>query len=57
VEEKIQWMIDHDEKARLISERTTLWIEDLVLSPAAKEDEEQTQMEILRRYRAHFSNN
>jgi hypothetical protein len=57
MEEKVQWLIDNDEKAKQISERATLWIKDLVLSPVAKEDEKQIQKEILRRYRAHFINN
>jgi hypothetical protein len=57
MKEKVQWLIDNDEKAKQISERATLWIKDLVLSPVAKEDEKQIQKEILRRYRAHFINN
>lgn len=54
VEERMQWVIDNDEQARRISERATLWMEDLVFHPDAKEDDRIIQEEILRRYEAHF---
>lgn len=54
VEERMQWIIDNDEKARKISERATLWMEDLVFHPDAAEDDQMIQEEILRRYEAHF---
>ncbi len=54
VEERMQWIIDNDEKARKISERATLWMEDMVFHPDAAEDDRLIQEEILRRYEAHF---
>lgn len=54
VEEKMQWIIDHDAEAQQIAERATLWMEDLVFHPDALEDDRLIQEEILRRYRAHF---
>lgn len=54
VEEKMQWIIDNDDDAQRIAERSTLWMEDLVFHPDALEDDRLVQEEILRRYRAHF---
>mmetsp|Transcript_49848 Transcript_49848/g.143475 ORF Transcript_49848/g.143475 Transcript_49848/m.143475 type:complete len:461 (-) Transcript_49848:221-1603(-) len=54
VEEKMQWIIDNDAEAQKISERATLWMEDLVFHPDAMEDDRIIQEEIIRRYRAHF---
>jgi hypothetical protein len=54
VEEKMQWVIDNDEIAQRISERGTLWMEDLVFHPDAADDDRLIQEEMVRRYRAHF---
>lgn len=54
VEERMQWIIDNDEEAQRISERATLWMEDLVFHPDAAEDDRLIQEEILRRYQSHF---
>eukprot|EP00531_Pseudo-nitzschia_arenysensis_P004301 CAMPEP_0116120082 /NCGR_PEP_ID=MMETSP0329-20121206/2990_1 /TAXON_ID=697910 /ORGANISM="Pseudo-nitzschia arenysensis, Strain B593" /LENGTH=493 /DNA_ID=CAMNT_0003613837 /DNA_START=147 /DNA_END=1628 /DNA_ORIENTATION=- len=54
VEERMQWIIDNDEKARKISETATLWMEDMVFHPDAAEDDRLIQEEILKRYEAHF---
>lgn len=54
VEERMQWIVDHDREAQYISARATLWMEDLVFHPDAKEDDRRIQEEILRRYKAHF---
>jgi hypothetical protein len=54
VEERMQWVVDHDEEAQRISERATLWMEDLVFHPDAAEDDRLIQEEILRRYQKHF---
>jgi hypothetical protein len=54
VEEKMQWVLDHDDQAQQIAERGTLWIQDLVLHSDAVNDDKQIEEEILRRYRAHF---
>ena len=54
VEERIQWVIDHDDEAHAISRRATLWIYDLLFHPDAAQDEARIQLEILRRYQSHF---
>eukprot|EP00535_Pseudo-nitzschia_heimii_P010122 CAMPEP_0197182564 /NCGR_PEP_ID=MMETSP1423-20130617/6480_1 /TAXON_ID=476441 /ORGANISM="Pseudo-nitzschia heimii, Strain UNC1101" /LENGTH=587 /DNA_ID=CAMNT_0042633007 /DNA_START=233 /DNA_END=1996 /DNA_ORIENTATION=- len=54
VEERMRWIIDHDEEARRIAERSTLWMEDMVFHPDAMEDDRMIQTEILRRYEAQF---
>ena len=54
VEERMQWVVDHDEDAQRISERATLWMEDMVFHPDASQDDRLIQEEILRRYEAHF---
>ena len=54
VEEKMQWVIDHDEEARRIAMRGSLWVKDLLYHPDSEKDEEMIFEEILRRYRAHF---
>lgn len=54
VEERMQWIIDNDEEAQRISERATLWMEDLVFHPDAAQDDRLIQEEILRRYNSHF---
>jgi len=54
VEERMQWVVDNDQEAQLISEQATLWMEDLVFHPDAAEDDRLIQEEILRRYKAHF---
>jgi len=54
VEEKVQWMLDHPAGAQEISRRATLWILDLYYHPDAMLDKSEIEIEILRRYRAHF---
>lgn len=54
VEERMKWVVQHEDEARRISELATLWMEDLVFHPDAQEDDRQIQEEILRRYQAHF---
>ena len=54
VEEKMKWIKSHDDEAKRISERATLWMEDLVFHPDAIEDDRRIQEEILMRYEAHF---
>jgi hypothetical protein len=55
VEEKMQWVLDHDDQAQQISKRGTLWIQDLVLHSDAVRDDRHIEEEIIRRYRAHFA--
>jgi hypothetical protein len=50
----MQWVVDHDDEARKISERASLWMEDLIFHPDAAEDDRLIQEEILRRYQSHF---
>ena len=54
VEAKMQWVVDHDEEARRIAERSTLWIEDLVYHPDAAREDRLVKREMIRRYQAHF---
>jgi len=54
VEEKMKWVLDHDQEAQAIAHRGKLWISDLVFHPDAVQDEKEIFDDILRRYRAHF---
>jgi hypothetical protein len=54
VEEKMQWIIDHDEEAQRIAQRASVWMEDLVFHPDAARDDRLVKEEMLKRYRAHF---
>lgn len=54
VEEKMQWVVDHDDDARKIAERGSLWMQDLVFHPDAAEDDKLVQEEIIRRYLQHY---
>jgi len=54
VEEKMQWVVDNDDLARAIAERSSLWMEDMVFHPDASEDDRWIQEEIIRRYSSHF---
>ena len=53
-EEKMKWIIDNDAAAKRISERATMWIQDLVFHPEARKDDMLIREEIVRRYRAHY---
>jgi Glycosyl transferase family 90 len=55
VEEKMRWVVEHDEHARRIAHRGSLWMQDLVFHPESLEDDREIQEEILRRYMAHFA--
>lgn len=54
VSEKMKWVIEHDEAARRIAERATLFIHDLLYHADAESDNKQLQEEILRRYSKFF---
>ena len=54
VGEKMNWVIEHDQAARKIAERATLFIHDLLYHEDAEEENRQIQEEILRRYMAFF---
>lgn len=48
--EKVQWMLDHDEEARQIAVRGSLWMKDMVSHP----DADKIYGDILKRYKSHF---
>jgi hypothetical protein len=52
--EKMQWVLDHDDEARRISERAILWMEDLSFHPDAERDDRWIMEDILRRFAAHL---
>lgn len=54
VEERMQWLLDNQKEAKKISDRATLWMEDLIFHPDAAEDDRLIQEEIIRRYQQHF---
>jgi hypothetical protein len=51
-DEKVHWVLDHDEEAQRIAERATLFIYDLVYHPDSAKDDRLVKEEIVRRYRA-----
>ena len=53
-EERVQWIVDNDEKARKIAERATLFIYDLMFHPDADSDDHEVKSEIMRRYHEYF---
>ena len=52
--EKVQWVLDHDEEARQIAVRGSLWMKDMVSHPDADSDTDKIYRKILKRYRSHF---
>lgn len=54
VEEKMQWVLDHDMEAQAISHRGRLWIADLVFHPDAHKEEEEIIRRMVQRYQHHF---
>jgi len=53
--EKIQWVLDHDAVAHRISQRATIWMNDLLFHPDAKSDDKILYHKILEYYRQHFA--
>jgi Glycosyl transferase family 90 len=53
-EEKVQWIMENDEKARDIAKAGKLWIADLVLHPSVRDEETRIFDEMSRRYASHF---
>jgi Glycosyl transferase family 90 len=49
-EEMVRWMIDNDEKAKQIAERSTLFMYDLLYHPDAERENREVSEEIVRRY-------
>ena len=54
LEEMIRWVGNNDDFARRISERATLYIYDLWISPEAKKDDIKVKRGILDRYRKYW---
>lgn len=54
IEEMFQWVLDNDEKARKISERASLWMEDLIFHPDAEREDALIKEEMMKRYKSHF---
>jgi hypothetical protein len=54
IDDKMQWILDHDEEAQRIARNGHLWISDMVLHPMAQKEDEAIVDEILRRYALHF---
>jgi hypothetical protein len=54
VEEKVQWVLDHDEESRQIAVRGSLWMKDMVSHPDADSDTDKIYRDILKRYKSHF---
>jgi hypothetical protein len=53
-EKMVQWALNHDQEARKIAERATLFIYDLLYHSDAMTNERQVKQEIVRRYRAFW---
>lgn len=54
MQEKMQWVIDNNDKAKKIAYTGSLWIKDMLYHPKSKRDDEAIFDEIARRYKAHF---
>ena len=54
VEAKIAWAESHPEETRLISERSTLFMYDLLFSPEAADDEKNVMVGIMERFEQNF---
>ena len=54
VDEKIRWCEDHLDEAKLISERATLFVHDLLLDRGAEKDSEEVKFRVMERYRRLF---
>ena len=54
VEEKMQWILDHDKEAQEIARRGSLWLKDLVFHPDSQLDDELIYEAMVKRSAAHF---
>ena len=50
-EERVQWVLEHDEEAQKIAERGSLFMYDMVFHPSASHEELAVMTEMARRYR------
>lgn len=54
VEEMIQWAEEHPKETRMIAERSTLFIYDLLFHPQAIEDEQNIVISVMERFENNF---
>ena len=54
VEEMIQWAEEHPAQTRMIAERSTLFIYDLLFHPQANDDEQNIMISIMERFENNF---
>jgi hypothetical protein len=54
VEEMLRWAEDHPEKTRMIAERSSLFIYDLLFHPQAIKDEQSIMISIMERFEINF---
>ena len=54
VEEKMQWIQDHDEEAETIAQAGSLWVKDLLDHPDADTDDQEIFRQMLERYEKLF---
>lgn len=54
VESMVQWAESHPDETKLISERSTLFMYDLLFHPEAMEDERQIMIQMIERYEQNF---
>jgi Glycosyl transferase family 90 len=57
VEEKVQWIVDHDNDVQQIARKGRLWIADLMYHPDATKNNKWIIDEALKRYQSHFTYN
>lgn len=57
VEDKVAWVLAHEEEAQNIARAGSLWISDLIYHPDAESDEAAIFDETFRRYKQHFIHN
>jgi hypothetical protein len=54
IRQKIRWCEDNLEKARIISERATLFVHDLLLDRRSEKDNEEVKFQVMERYSKIF---
>lgn len=54
VEDMIHWAESHPDEVKLISERSTLFVYDLLFHPEAMEDEREIMIQMMERYEQNF---
>ena len=54
-EEMARWVLANDDEAQRIAERATLFMHDMLYHPDAARDHRAIKVEILRRYRTHWT--